>query len=83
MFHDTDRPPDYASALTRKMLEFMDKIWILSGSVQRPTTNDILSETSLRLLAEAEQEIDSIRHDVEIHSLRGPMIDGGKRSYHD
>jgi hypothetical protein len=47
----------------------MGKIGMLSREHSVGSTKDVLSENSRRLLAEAEQEIGSIRRDLEAHSL--------------
>jgi hypothetical protein len=87
MYQQTYRPPDLASPLARGVIGFLGKIliWIFSDDRPAASTHNTFAEKPLRLLTQAGQEIESIRHDLDVHSLcsvKRSAINEGRRRNH-
>jgi hypothetical protein len=69
MYQDTYRPGNFAT-FARRLVQLLGKVLISSFGRRALSKSDALSEHLIRLLAQAEREIDSIRHDLDRHSLQ-------------
>jgi hypothetical protein len=84
MYQQTYRPPDLASPLARGVIGFLGQIviWIFSDDRPAASTHNTFAE---KVLTQAGQEIESIRHDLDVHSLRSVKQSGineGRRRNH-